>query len=340
MIPSPTATRQPASWQSAMAAAVTQPAELIEMLGLDSSLLPAAERAATLFPLRVPRSYLARMTPGDPTDPLLRQVLPLEAELAAPTGFVADAVGDIDSVAIPGVLQKYRGRALLITTAACAVNCRFCFRRHFPYSAQSAASNRWREALHWIARRTDIGEVILSGGDPLSMSDDKLGELAFALDGITHVRRIRIHTRQPVVLPERVDDRLLDWLSRLQTPTSIVLHVNHSREIDDEFRDACRRLRTSGAVLLNQSVLLRGVNDDRDALATLSEALFDCGVVPYYLHLLDRVRGTAHFEVTPQQAAELYTALLARLPGYLVPRLVQELAGQPGKVPVPPAPSC
>ncbi len=340
MIPLTPSTRQPAPWQSALAAAVTDPAELLRLLELDAALLPAAKRASELFPLRVPRAYIDKMTKGDSNDPLLRQVLPLDAEFERPQGFAADAVGDLASSLVPGVLHKYRGRVLLITTAACAVHCRFCFRRHFPYADQTAARGQWDAALQWVATNPDIGEVILSGGDPLSLSDEKLGHLTAAIDAIPHIARIRIHTRQPVVLPERVDDRLLEWLARLRSTAVIVLHVNHDKEIDTEFRHACQRLRAAGTVLLNQAVLLRAVNDTGDTLVRLSEKLFDCGVMPYYLHLLDRVQGTAHFEVPQGQAQALYAELLARLPGYLVPKLVCERAGAPSKVPVPPLGSC
>jgi EF-P beta-lysylation protein EpmB len=340
MIPPHSAPRKPARWQTALAAAITQPSELIRVLELDRRLLPAAERAARLFPLRVPRVYVERMTPGDEQDPLLRQVLPLDAESEKAPGFATDAVGDLTSSMAPGVLHKYRGRVLLITTAACAIHCRFCFRRHFPYSEQTAARDQWNEAIRWIAANPEINEVILSGGDPLSLSDDKLAPLCRTLDEIPHVSRIRIHTRQPVVLPERVDDRLLAWVAGMRSHPVFVLHVNHDKEIGDQLRQACLRLRDAGAILFNQSVLLRGVNDNVETLARLSEALFECGVLPYYLHMLDRVEGVAHFEVDRDMARTLYAGLLARLPGYLVPRLVSEMEGEPSKLPVAPLRSC
>jgi EF-P beta-lysylation protein EpmB len=232
------------------------------------------------------------------------------------------------------VLHKYDGRALLIATGSCAINCRYCFRRHFPYAEETAAANGWREAIAHAARDASIREVILSGGDPLSLSTPKLADLTRALADVPHVERLRLHTRLPVVLPERVDDELLAWLAAWPRQRVIVLHANHANELDASVAHACARLRDAGATLLNQSVLLRGVNDDADALAALSERLFAIGVLPYYLHQLDRVAGVAHFEVPDDRARALVEAIRARLPGYLVPRLVREVAGEPGKRPL------
>lgn len=275
------------------------------------------------------------MRPGDPHDPLLRQVLPLSDELREAPDFVADPLGEHAALRAPGLLQKYRGRALMVTTSACAVHCRYCFRREFPYSELNEGP-RWSEALAEIAGDDTIEEVILSGGDPLSLSDARLTSLTNALAAIPHVRRLRVHTRQPVVLPSRVDDGLIAWLRGIRMATVFVLHVNHPNEIDSELSAACTRLRSCGVTLLNQSVLLKGVNDDADTLAELSRKLFGCGVLPYYLHVLDRVRGAAHFEVTEERARALAGELAARLSGYLVPRLTREIAGAPAKVSLPP----
>jgi EF-P beta-lysylation protein EpmB len=321
-----------ARWQRELADAITDPSELLEIAGLGTDWLEAARSAAAVFPLRVPRSYAARIRPGDPADPLLRQVLPIGAELATPPGYVADPVGDLASLAGGGVLRKYEGRALLIATGACGVHCRYCFRREFPYGDQLASARRWAGAVEAIAADPTITEVILSGGDPLSLADHKLAELTAALAGIPHLRRLRIHTRQPVVLPSRVDDGLLAWLHGLPWPVAVVLHANHANEIDASVAAAAARLRDAGATLLNQSVLLRGVNDSPDALAALSERLFDAGILPYYLHVLDPVRGSAHFDVPDEEARRLHATLTARLPGYLVPRLVREVPGAAHKV--------
>lgn len=325
---------QPARWQQALADAVTDPAELVALLGLDPALVEPARRAAARFGLRVPRGFVARMRRGDPADPLLRQVLPLGVELEDRPGFVPDPVADLASESAPGLLQKYAGRALLVTTGACGVHCRYCFRREYPYADHGAGGGRWREAVAAIAADPSIHEVILSGGDPLSLGNDRLAALADALGRVPQLRRLRIHTRQPVVLPERVDAGLLDLLGRIPLPTVIVIHANHAAEIDAAVAGALSALAERGAMLLNQSVLLAGVNDSVEALAALSERLAEVGVLPYYLHLLDRVRGAAHFEVPEAAAIALVDGLRARLPGYLVPRLVREQPGAGSKTPV------
>ncbi len=330
---SPAAPR-PSRWQQLWREAVTDPRELLAMLGLldMEGTLPAQSDSG--FPLRVPRGFIARMRHGDAADPLLLQVLPQAAELAEVPGFMADPVGDLTARTARGVLHKYQGRALLIATGSCAVNCRYCFRRSFPYSEEIAASNGWRDAVAHLRGEPGIREVILSGGDPLSLSTAKLAELTGALATIPHLRRLRIHTRLPVVLPERVDDEFTAWLGGLPWPTSIVLHANHPNELDGDVAAACARLHAAGAILLNQSVLLRGVNDRAEILAALSERLFDCGVTPYYLHQLDRAAGTAHFAVDDANACALIGDLRRSLPGYLVPRLVREVAGETAKTPL------
>lgn len=329
-----TSAQQPVRWQQLWREAITDPHELLRVLGLSAqapALLPGTD---TGFALRVPRGFVARMRRGDPADPLLLQVLPQAAELGEIPGFTRDAVGDIAARASSGVLHKYRGRALLIATGSCAVNCRYCFRRHFPYAEETAAANHWQAALAYLRADTSISELILSGGDPLSLATSKLAELTAGLTSIPHVRRLRIHTRLPIVLPERVDAEFLDWFGALPLQRVVVLHANHAAEIDTAVAGACTALRDAGATLLNQSVLLRGVNDDVEVLAALSERLLDAGVLPYYLHQLDRVAGAAHFEVEDERARALRDALCARLPGYLVPRLVREVAGASSKLPV------
>jgi EF-P beta-lysylation protein EpmB len=324
----------PVRWQQLWREAVTDPRELLDLLGLGAhaaTLLPPSD---TGFATRVPRGFITRMRHGDPSDPLLLQVLPRGAELGEVPGFTRDAVGDQAARAAHGVLHKYAGRALLIATGSCAVHCRYCFRRHYPYAEDTAAASRWQEAVVHLREDASISEVLLSGGDPLSLSTLKLAELTEALAGIPHIRRLRLHTRLPVVLPERADAELVRWLAGLPWPVAIVLHANHANELDATVADACKRLRATGAVLLNQSVLLREVNDDAGALARLSERLFECGVTPYYLHQLDRVAGAAHFEVGDERARELVAELRARLPGYLVPRLVREVAGEGSKTPL------
>jgi L-lysine 2,3-aminomutase len=321
-------------WRKAWRDAVRDPRELLSLLGLEALAAQVSEAAAAQFPLRVPRGFVARMRAGDPDDPLLRQVLPRIDEDRVVPGFALDAVGDGAARAATGVIHKYQGRALLVATGSCAIHCRYCFRRHFDYGADTAASAHWAEAVAWLRADPGIQELLLSGGDPLSLATPKLAELTDAMVGLPGLRRLRLHTRLPVVLPERVDAALLDWLSALPWSVTVVIHANHAHEIDDGVRAALARLRATGATLLNQAVLLRGVNDDADALAALSEDLFDAGVLPYYLHQLDRVAGTAHFEVTDDTARALHSALQSRLPGYLVPRLVREVPGAPGKTPL------
>ena len=334
MIPQPVPACQTNDWRKALSQAVRDPAELLQLLALPSELLPAAQQAAARFPLRVPRSYIARMQQGNPADPLLRQVLPLDEELVAADGFTEDPVGDLDAMAIPGLLHKYAGRVLLITTAACGVHCRYCFRRHFPYNEANAASLDWQPALDYIAADPSIREVILSGGDPLSLSDQRLTQLVAQLAAIPHLQRLRLHTRQVIVLPERVDAALLNWLADCRLQTVMVVHANHANEINQEVTAALLRLKEIGVTLLNQAVLLKGVNDEVQVLAALSERLFAAQVLPYYLHQLDRVQGAGHFEVSDTQALKLVHELRERLPGYLVPRLVREQAGKLAKIPL------
>jgi L-lysine 2,3-aminomutase len=321
-------------WKRLWREAVRDPAELLALLDLEGRVPALSDAAAAQFPLRVPRGFIARMRPGDPHDPLLRQVLPLDDELKPMPGFSLDAVGDTAAKAGRGLIHKYRGRALLIATGSCAVHCRYCFRRHFPYAEDTAAADQWQEAVAAIAADASIEEVILSGGDPLSLATHKFSELTAQLADVPHIRRLRIHTRLPVVLPERVDAELLAWLRALPWPVAVVIHANHANEFDASIDAAMGRLRAAGATLLNQAVLLRGVNDTVDALAALSERSFAAGVLPYYLHQLDRVDGAAHFEVCDDKARTLHAALMARLSGYLVPRLVREVAGDTGKRPL------
>jgi EF-P beta-lysylation protein EpmB len=334
----------PVRWQTEMAQAVTSAETLINALGLDPALIPAAHSAAEKFGLRVPLGYIARMRRGDANDPLLRQVLPIGEENEVVPDFGPDPVGEQSARRAPGLLQKYRGRALLITTSACAIHCRYCFRREFDYSSQVGhqvdhkvdKGTRFREALDAIASDPTLEEIILSGGDPLSLSDSRLTSLTDELAKIPHIRRLRLHTRQPVVLPSRVDAGLITWLERLPWPVVFVLHTNHANEIDDSVREACARLRAQDVTLLNQTVLLKGINDDSATLAALSRALFDAGVLPYYLHVLDRVSGAAHFDLPEQRAREIAGELAASLSGYLVPRLVREVEGAPAKLSLSP----
>ncbi len=315
------------TWQADLAAAITDPLELLERLELSADTVGLSPAAARSFATRVPASYVVRMRKGDPGDPLLRQILPASDEMLPVAGYTRDPVGDLASMTRPGVLHKYAGRVLLIATGACAMHCRYCFRRHFAYGKARAARNGWQDALEYLAADTTVHEVILSGGDPLIFPDEKLHALTRSLADLPHLKRLRIHTRLPVALPSRVDEALLAWLTGTRLQTIVVLHANHPNELDVQVGEACSRLSTSRVTLLNQAVLLRGVNDDVDTQARLSERLFDLGVLPYYLHQLDRVQGAAHFAVDDQRALQILEALQGKLPGYLVPRLVRERAG-------------
>ncbi|QIL90989.1 EF-P beta-lysylation protein EpmB [Microbulbifer sp. SH-1] len=321
-------------WQDEMADLVTDPQELLELLQLAPSQLPQLSAAAGLFQLRVPRPLLRRIERGNPRDPLLLQVLPSAAELQPTPGFSDDPLEEANANPVPGVVHKYRGRLLLIAAGQCAVNCRYCFRRAFPYNDNHLNRSQWQRALDYIREQQDLREVILSGGDPLVMSDRQLGWLAGELAQISQLDKLRVHTRLPIVAPSRVTQELLQWFAGSRLKPVLVLHCNHANEIDGEVRAALGRLKAAGVTLLNQSVLLKGVNDREDALSELSETLFDAGVLPYYLHQLDRVQGAAHFEVSDERARALVEALRQRLPGYLVPKLVREIPAEKSKTPV------
>jgi len=333
MITPDPAPSQPEDWQRELARAVSDPAELLRLLELPDSLLDGARRAAVSFPLRVTRHYLGLIRPGDPDDPLLRQVLPLDKEGLPAPGFVTDPVGDSAAALGDGLIHKYHGRILLVVTGACAIHCRYCFRRHYPYAEDSALRDPSAVLAH-LRRMPEIREVILSGGDPLSLSDTRLQALLDGLEALPQLRRLRIHSRLPLVLPQRLTGHLVSRLAASRLGVSLVLHANHPRELAPALRPGLQALREAGVTLLNQSVLLRGVNDETAILAELSEALFDHGILPYYLHLLDPVAGSAHFAVSRETARALHRQLRALLPGYLLPRLVCEIPGEPSKRPM------
>jgi EF-P beta-lysylation protein EpmB len=327
-------------WQRELAEAVRDPLELLALLDLVPEQLGPGVTATTLaaaaadFPLRVPRSFIARMRRGDANDPLLLQVLASPRELAPVSGYVTDPLHEADARLGNGLLAKYTGRALLIATGACAVHCRYCFRRHYDYGAEQQDGPRWEQALKAIAADTRLDEVILSGGDPLSLGNARLAQLLGQLAGMPRIQRIRIHTRTPVVVPARVDAGLLELLAPLRDRLVVVVHVNHPAEIDTTTAAALKQLGETCKALLNQSVLLAGVNADVFTLAALSRRLFDAGVLPYYLHQLDPVAGAAHFAVDDEAALSLHRELNGSLPGYLVPRLVREVPGAASKVPL------
>ena len=321
-------------WHQSLASAIRDPDELVAELALADAYLEPARASARLFPVMVPRSYLGRMQPANPHDPLLLQVLPLHSEQVSVSGFTEDAVDDAAARAAPGLLYKYEGRALMIATGACAVHCRYCFRRHYPYGNEPRRVDEWEPAFRAIANDESLHEIILSGGDPLMLTDSRLRVLVSRLAEIDHVKRLRVHSRLPIVLPDRVTRSLIDILRETRLTPFMVVHANHPNELEGDCADALRQLVTSGITTLNQAVLLRGVNDSADALTQLSERLVDLGVLPYYLHQLDRVAGAAHFEVSAGRGLDLIAELRRRLPGYAVPQFVREVAGEPHKIPV------
>ncbi|MFI0471569.1 EF-P beta-lysylation protein EpmB [Halomonas sp. HMF6819] len=322
------------SWQRQLSRAIRDPSVLLERLGLDDRWLSGARQGHELFEVRVPEAYLSRINYNAPDDPLLRQVLPLGDEARTLEGFVQDPLEEAEHRPARGLIHKYQGRVLLIASPACAINCRYCFRRHFPYADNAPSRAQWQEALDYLRQAPSIHEAILSGGDPLAASDRQLAWLTGELEAIPHIKRLRIHSRLPVVIPDRIDDALLAWLSTTRLQTVMVLHINHANEIDQAVVDACARLKKAGVTLLNQSVLLRGVNDAVDTLAALSERLFEAGVLPYYLHVLDPVQGAAHFDVPDDEARALVSELRNHLPGFLMPRLVREIPGEGSKTPL------
>ncbi|WP_142464586.1 EF-P beta-lysylation protein EpmB [Klebsiella spallanzanii] len=321
-------------WLMQLADVVTSPDELLHLLNVDADAnLLAGRDAKRLFALRVPRAFIARMEPGNPNDPLLRQVFTSQEEFITAPGFSTDPLEEQHSV-VPGLLHKYSNRALLLVKGGCAVNCRYCFRRHFPYAENRGNKRNWQMALEYIAAHPELDEIIFSGGDPLMAKDHELDWLMTQLEAISHIKRLRIHSRLPIVIPARITDALVARFSASSLQLLLVNHINHANEIDAEFHAAMKRLRMAGVTLLNQSVLLRGVNDNAQTLANLSNALFDAGVMPYYLHVLDRVQGAAHFMVGDEEARDIMRKLLTLVSGYMVPKLAREIGGEPSKTPL------
>jgi EF-P beta-lysylation protein EpmB len=321
------------SWQKDLREVVTDPEQLLKLLNIEPNTYLEHFGARKLFPVRVPRPFIKHMKQGDFADPLLQQVMPLAKEFIVTEGFTVDPLEEHDTVA-EGLLHKYKHRVLMIVKAGCAVNCRYCFRRHFPYQDNSPNKLRWQSALTYIAQHDEISEVIFSGGDPLMASDEHLAWLVHQIEAIPHVKRLRIHTRLPVVIPNRVTPSLVTLLKGSRLKSTIVLHINHPNEVGDELINALELLRQARIPLFNQSVLLNGINNDSAILCELSEQLFDAGIQPYYLHLFDPVQGAAHFDVSEKEAVDIVNEMLATLPGFLMPKLVREIAGQANKTPI------
>ena len=314
-----------------MSQTLDSPEALIRYLQLPLSLLEGADRASLEFAMRIPRPWLDRIEKGNPDDPLLRQVLPLMEELDDIPGYISDPLEEKHSNPVDGLIHKYHGRVLVILTGACAINCRYCFRRHFPYADNRLGPQQWQNILDYIAADNSITEVIFSGGDPLVSNDARLKQLITDLEKIPHLTRLRIHSRLPVVLPQRITGSLTHIFSQTRFNVVTVIHSNHPQELDESVAAAIHRLKQAGVSVLNQAVLLRGVNDHIDTLTQLSEKLFDIGVLPYYLFTFDPVKGAAHFDLPDSEAKQLLQQLQNRLPGYLVPRLAREIPGRGAK---------
>ena len=326
---------QEANWQSQLSDLITDPKELLQILQLSpDQLLSGALLASQAFKLRVPRAFVSRMQPGNPLDPLLLQVLPHHLELEDHPGFVTDPLGEEQANQQPGVLHKYKSRFLLTLTGACAVHCRYCFRRHFPYQENLPKNEDWINIKQYLESQSDINEVILSGGDPLTLSNRKLKTWIERLESVSHLKFLRIHSRVPIVIPNRIDEELLSMLKNSRLRIILVVHSNHTSELDDLTCKQLNQLVQHQITVLNQAVLLKGVNDSAQVLIDLSYRLFDAGVMPYYLHVLDKVKGAHHFDLPAEHINEIYTEVLANLPGYLVPKLVREIAGEKNKTPL------
>ncbi|OTT95122.1 EF-P beta-lysylation protein EpmB [Acinetobacter baumannii] len=326
---------QEQNWQSQLSDLITDPLELLNLLELSTDqLLSGAILASEKFKLRVPRAFVGKMNAKDPLDPLLLQVLPHHLELEEHPEFVTDPLGEEAANQLPGVLHKYKSRFLLTLTGACAVHCRYCFRRHFPYQENLPKNEDWLNIKNYIESNPDINEVILSGGDPLTLSNRKLALWLERLSSLKQVKILRIHSRVPIVIPNRIDEELISLLKNSRLRIILVVHSNHASELDDFTCSKLLQLSEHHITVLNQAVLLKGVNDSAQTLTDLSYRLFEARVMPYYLHVLDKVKGAQHFDLVPSEIDAIYQDVLASLPGYLVPKLVREIAGEKNKTPL------
>lgn len=322
------------NWQRQIAEAVSSPTELAALLSLPADWAEKHGAARTLFPLRVPRHFVNLMKPGNPNDPLLLQVMPNISEFNEVAGFSNDPLVESEATSTSGILHKYHSRVLLIFRGGCAINCRYCFRRHFPYQDHHLSQEKWSAIEAYIIQHPEVNEVILSGGDPLMASDAHIIKAATRLAKLPQIKRLRIHSRLPIVIPDRLTEELAEQLKATGLQIILVVHANHPQEVSAQLKRRIAVWQQKGITLLNQSVLLAGVNDNADTLVELSEALFNAGILPYYLHQLDKVSGAAHFEVSDESALAIRDKLLTTLPGFLVPKLVREIGGEASKTPL------
>lgn len=336
MIPRTIPTWQSLNWQEELSQLINSPEMLFQLLNLDEKYLPAAQKAHELFPLRTTHSYISRIEQGNIHDPLLKQILPIALEHESPSDFTADPLEEHSFTKTKGLIHKYQGRVLLVAASQCAINCRYCFRRHFDYAANTPSRKEWEETLDYIRQANDLEEVILSGGDPLAISDKQFFWLLEQLSSIEHIQRLRIHTRLPIVIPQRITEDFLNKIAAFNQRFQLVMvvHCNHAQEIDAAVGEVLNALSNAGVTMLNQSVLLKGINDKPATLAELSKQLFRYKTLPYYLHALDKVIGAGHFNVEEHQAIQIHRTLLTLLPGYLVPKLVKEEPNKKSKTPL------
>jgi EF-P beta-lysylation protein EpmB len=327
-------TSQPQSWNKILAESVKDVETLLSQLDIPITDLNHRQQASLDFPVLIPQPFIDKMNKGNANDPLLLQVLPQRSELESVEGFIKDPLAEKHSNSQKGIIHKYHGRVLVLLSTGCAINCRYCFRRHFPYNENRIGSNDWNNTLEYIAKAPSITEIILSGGDPLMLNDVQLEKFIKQAEKIPHLERLRIHTRLPVVIPQRITDELTNILQKTRFRCVMVLHINHSQELDNNLISKLSKLKQAGITLLNQAVLLRGINDTVEAQVDLSYALFNAGILPYYLHLLDKVAGAHHFDISEKKATQLHQQLLLKLSGYLVPKLVREKSGEGSKIPI------
>lgn len=327
----PIQTKNNLSWSQHLSQAITSLPELVKLLGLPESLAHQGREAHQSFKLLVPRPYLSRMEYGNQNDPLLLQILPSAAEMQNVFGYTKDPLEEAEHNPQKAIVHKYKRRLLVITTGTCAVNCRYCFRRHFPYGDNQLAQAEWQSVIDYLKGHPDVNEVILSGGDPLMMKDTLLADKVRQIEALPQIKRLRIHSRLPVVIPARVSDDMLDWISKSRLDIIMVWHINHANEMDEELASAAFKLKQAGVTLLNQGVLLKGINDTVEAQVDLSETVFDAGILPYYMFTLDPVEGAAHFDINIEEAQRLMGKVAAELPGYLVPKLAKEIPGKTAK---------
>ncbi len=319
------------TWQQLLAESITDPEQLMAELGLNSAQPAINPAVLKQFSCRVPRPYFNRIKKNNPHDPLLKQVLPINQELKETPGYSIDPLAEIQASPAEGFLHKYHGRVLVPLTGACAINCRYCFRRHFDYAQHSLSPTRWQNLLDYLQDNPEISEVIFSGGDPLIIKDPSLQKLIDQISTLSQINTLRFHTRLPIVIPQRITHHLIDMLHQCRLNVVMVVHCNHANEVDDLVAEAMLKLKSAGVTLLNQSVLLKDINDNAQSLIQLSYRLFSAGILPYYIHLLDKVQGAGHFDVNLDKALKLIESIRSKLPGYLVPRLAQEVPNHSSK---------